>query len=139
MTTLSALPELTPETYINRELSNLQFQWRVLALAEDVTVPLLERIKFLAIVGNNLDEFFMVRVASYIQKLGIGGGASRPDGLSPAQIVKRIREDVTRLLSEQRRIAKEVLGQLSEHGIHLLHPSDLTKSERAAVRAYFDE
>ena len=62
-------PDLSPENFINRELSTIDFQKRVLALAEDETTPLLERVKFIAIVGNNLDEFYMVRVGAYFQRL----------------------------------------------------------------------
>ncbi|MCU0513134.1 MAG: polyphosphate kinase 1 [Anaerolineae bacterium] len=136
---ISSLPELNTETYINRELSNIQFQWRVLALAQDERVPLLERVKFVAIVGNNMDEFFMVRVASHMQKMQHGGSSSRPDGHPPAQLVRLIRDEVTRLNTEQRRIKRDLLAKLALEGILLLKPDDLTAAERAAVRAYFEE
>src|ERR1700753_1727786 len=131
--------ELTPETYINRELSNIQFQWRVLALAQDPKMPLLERIKFLAIVANNLDEFFMVRVASYIQKVQLGLTNTRPDGYTPTALLRRIRDEVADLMQTQRQGKQDVLAALALEGIHLLTPSDLTLEERAAVRDYFHE
>lgn len=137
MTTSSI--ELTPETYINRELSNIQFQWRVLALAQDPTIPLLERVKFLAIVANNLDEFFMVRVASYIQKVQLGITSTRPDGFTPMSLLRRIREEVADLMQTQRQVKADVVAGLAQEGIHLLNPSDLSIEERAAVRDYFHE
>jgi polyphosphate kinase len=137
MTTSSI--ELTSETYINRELSNIQFQWRVLALAQDPTIPLLERVKFLAIVANNLDEFFMVRVASYIQKVQLGLTSTRPDGYTPSALLRRIRDEVADLMQTQRQVKQDVLAGLALQGIHLLTPSDLTIEEHAAVRDYFHE
>src|SRR5687768_5927482 len=101
--------ELSAETYINRELINIQLQWRVLALAQDPTVPLLERVKFLAIVANNLDEFFMVRVASYIQKVQLGLTTTRPDGYTPAALLRRIRDEVADLMQTQRHAKQDVL------------------------------
>ena len=78
---------LAPETFINRELSTLEFQRRVLAQAQDPRLPLLERIKFLAILGNNLDEFYMVRVGSIIQKLQVGFIKARADGYGPGPML----------------------------------------------------
>src|SRR5687768_17955085 len=129
MTTSSI--ELTPETYINRELSNIQFQWRVLALAQDPKLPLLERVKFLAIVANNLDEFFMVRVASYIQKVQLGLNSTRPDGLTPITLLRRIRDEVAQLMQTQRQVKQDVLAALAQEGIHLLTPADLAIEERS--------
>ncbi len=131
--------ELTPETYLNRELSNIQFQWRVLALAQDHTVPLLERVKFLAIVANNLDEFFMVRVASYIHKVQLGLTSSRPDGFTPTALLRRIRDEVSDLMHTQRDIKEQLVSELAKQDIHLLTSADLTSEERAAVRDYFYE
>ncbi len=74
------LPELTPQTYVNRELSWIEFNSRVLAMAQDESVPLLERVKFLAIFSNNLDEFYMVRVASVHDKAKVLVSSARPDG-----------------------------------------------------------
>ncbi len=130
--------ELTAENYLNRELSNLEFQWRVLALAEDETLPLLERMKFIAIVGGNLDEFFMVRVASYVQKIKVGMGGTRPDGYTPQQLMKLIRDEVTRLMSHQREVYRHLVKKLASEGIYFLKPEDLTSDERDAVRRYFE-
>ena len=84
-------PELTPENYINRELSWIDFNCRVLAQAHDESIPLLERIKFLAIVSSNTDEFFMVRVAFVHQKLKLGLPTTRPDGIPYAVLMDEIR------------------------------------------------
>lgn len=144
MTDTETTPEIKPvkltsETFINRELSTIDFQRRVLAMAEDENVPLLERIKFVAIVGNNLDEFFMVRVASYIQKINLGITKSRPDGLTPQQLVPRIRTEVNDLFNEQRRIKESILRLLEAEHIYFRQPADLDPLARQAVRAYFQE
>ncbi len=129
--------ELTANNYTNRELSNLDFQRRVLALAENPNTPLLERLKFIAIVGSNLDEFFMVRVATYLQKVQIGITATRPDGITPLQLLRRIREEVTDIISEQRRLLMQVLSQLEAHGIFLRAYQELAPELQAILRQYF--
>ena len=81
-----------PELYINRELSWLDFNYRVLEEAQDERNPLLERVKFLAIVANNLDEFFEVRVAGLLQLRESGANPTGPDRLTPAEQLKKISE-----------------------------------------------
>jgi polyphosphate kinase len=130
---------LTPETYTNRELSAIEFNRRVLALAEDAALPLLERVKFLAIVGSNLDEFFMVRVASYVQKLKLGVTSTRPDGYTPDRLLDEIRERVTALMKRQREVMTELLASLEQHGVLIRSIGDLPPIGREAVRAYFYE
>jgi polyphosphate kinase len=132
-------PPLNADTFINRELSTLEFQKRVLALAKDEDVPLLERLKFIAIVGNNLDEFFMVRVASYIQKVKLGVTRSRPDGYSPAQLLKQINRDAGALMKEQRLVLHELLAQLEEEQVVIEQYKNLTDHEQQCVRDYFLE
>src|SRR6266540_1798188 len=93
-----------PELYWNREISWVDFNDRVLQLAEDESVPLLERIKFLAIYASNLDEFFMVRVAGLHDQVDAGIDVRGPDGLSPSETIERIAErtrDLTRRHSRQ--------------------------------------
>ena len=105
--TAPAAPEPTPEVnllsptlYVNRELSLLAFQRRVLEEASDETNPLLERVKFLAILGSNLDEFFMVRVAGLVAQLDAGAVETGPDGMSPAVQLAAIRREVKHLLND---------------------------------------
>lgn len=128
---------LTPETFINRELSLIDFQRRVLALAQDESIPLLERIKFIAIVGNNLDEFFMVRVPSYIQKTRMGIGRLRPDGYTSSVLMQQIHMEVNELIKEQRRTLDHLFEQLRKEQVAILELHVLTPEELAAVRAYF--
>src|SRR5688500_9379469 len=91
------------ELFVNRELSWLQFNERVLELAEDEATPLLERVKFLAIYANNLDEFFMVRVAGLHDQVEAGIDARGPDGLSARETIERIREGAGELGSRHSR------------------------------------
>lgn len=133
------LPELTPETFINRELSTIDFNERVLALAQDTSIPLLERMKFLAIVGNNLDEFYMVRVSSYLQKLKLGIARTRPDGYTPMQLIQKIRTRVIALMNEQRTIMRELFNELEKQGVFILSIEALDLERREAIHAYFYE
>src|SRR3954466_12289493 len=89
-----------PSLYLNRELSLLSFQRRVLEEAEDDGNPLLERVKFLSILGSNLDEFFMVRVAGLYAQVDAGVLDDGPDGMSPASQLIAIRREVKKLLSD---------------------------------------
>ena len=134
---MHSTPELSPQTFINRELSTIEFQRRVLALATNPDIPLLERIKFIAIVGNNLDEFFMVRVASYLQKVKLGITTSRPDGYTPQQLLEKIRVDVDDLIREQRQILKSVLAELANENIHIVRYADLSSHEQSVLKEYF--
>ena len=123
----------------NRELSWLAFNARVLHEAADTRTPLLERLKFLSIVSTNLDEFYMVRVAGVRRQVAAGFGKVGRDGVSPAELLDRIDERVREMVAEQARILEEeVLPELAEHGVRLLHMADLDASERLAVDAFFD-
>lgn len=134
----SALPKLNSENYINRELSWIDFNYRVLAQAKDSAIPLLERIKFLAIVSNNTDEFFMVRVASVHTKLKIEGRAKRPDGYQSAALLDEIRTRITTLMREQRVLMHDLLDQLAEQGVAIKAIDDIPAAWRAALRTYFE-
>jgi polyphosphate kinase len=127
-----------PRLYFNRELSWLDFDDRVLQLAEDASVPLLERLKFCAIWSSNLDEFFMVRVAGLHDQVDAGIDKPTQDGLTPAEQIERIREVVRR---QQARVSaalhKAVLPALAEHGIRIARLADCDSSERAKLEERF--
>ena len=133
------LPELTPENYTNREISWIEFNRRVLALAQDTSIPLLERVKFLAIFSNNLDEFYMVRVASWHNKFKLGIGSKRPDGYTPQQLLIEIRALVAELIRQQRQTMREVMDELAQHNICISQVEQLSTDEQSAVRAYFHD
>ncbi len=129
-----------PKLYLNRELSLLEFFHRVLDEARDPANPLLERVKFLAILGSNLDEFFMVRVAGLKQQLAAGVIEISPDGLTPAEQMAAVRKSVTRLMLAARDcLLGELLPRLHEAGIHILDYSELNDKQQAYVKSYFDE
>jgi polyphosphate kinase len=130
-------PELNPSNYINRELSWLSFNRRVLAQAQDETIPLLERLKFLAIVSSNTDEFFMVRVASIMQKLKAGLPSNRPDGIQYGPLLSMIRAQVIDLMTEQRRLMGVLLQRLNDYGVSITEVAHLSQAEREALRRYF--
>jgi len=126
--------------FFNRELSWLDFNQRVLELAEDESVPLLERVKFCSIYASNLDEFFMVRVAGLWDQVDAGIDARGPDGLSPREQIQAIR---SRSLELDRRLTAVFEGRirpaLSEQGIKLASLESLTGSERAELDRIFDQ
>jgi len=125
--------------YINRELSWLEFNRRVLAQASDPTHPLLERVKFLAISATNLDEFFMVRVATLRKKLRAGIDDTSIDGLSTDEELEVIRTRAGEQMAEQTRCWQEQLRpQLAAEGIHFLDPGDYTPAVDAWLTEYFE-
>jgi polyphosphate kinase len=127
-----------PQWYLNRELSQLEFFRRVLEEAKDASHPLLERVKFLAIVGSNLDEFFMVRVAGLKQQIAAGVVELSLDGLTPAEQLAAIRKAVSKLLAEARDCYQDdLLPTLAEAGIHILGYPDLDHRQQAYVKKYF--
>ena len=125
--------------YINRELSWLEFNRRVLAQASDGSHPLLERVKFLAISATNLDEFFMVRVATLLKKFRAGIDDTAIDGLSTDEELAVIRARANEQMAEQARCWTEQLRpQLAVEGIHFLDQSDFTPAVDAWVTTYFE-
>ncbi len=129
-----------PELYVNRELSLLDFQRRVLEEAQDETVPLLERVKFLSIVGSNLEEFFMVRVAGLKRQVEKGVLECGPDGMTPAAQLAAIRDRVAKLFQAAHECWQEqILPSLCKTGIEVADYSRLTNAQRSALNRYFHE
>jgi polyphosphate kinase len=124
MTVLPDVPRfMNGNTYINRELSWLEFNRRVLEEAKDENVPLLERVKFLSIFSSNLDEFFMVRVARLKALLRENDLTAGPDGLTPAETLAAISKRVHELAEEQHLcFLNTILSKLTSEGIHLIRP-----------------
>ena len=126
-----------PAYYINREISWLQFNRRVLEEAQDENNPLLERLKFLSISANNLDEFFEVRLAGLVQQIEDGYTEAGPDGLTLTEERDLISEEVHRFIGEQYQCWNEQLRpQLSEKGIRVLSLNELDENARAFVEDY---
>jgi len=129
-----------PSLYINRELSLLAFQRRVLEEAVDGTNPLLERVRFLSIVGSNLDEFFMVRVAGLMRQMESGTLEAGPDGMTAHEQLEAIRTQVGTLSgAAQRCLHRQVLPALEREGIQFLEISELNSHQSAKACKYFDE
>lgn len=132
------LPTLSAELFINRELSWLDFNARVLAEARDPLVPLLERAKFIAIFSSNLDEFFMIRVAGVLRKLNAGLTEPSVDGRTATALYLAIRERTRRLQYEQNRIFQtEILPALECEGITITSVAGLSHQEQVALGDYF--
>ena len=128
-----------PSLYVNRELSLLEFQRRVLEEAQDPSNPLLERVKFLSIIGSNLDEFFMVRVAGLYNQLESGALETGPDAMSPAEQLAAIRQCYEKLFADAHKCRREVFAELRKHGILLLDYDELSDVQKETARRYFDE
>ena len=129
-----------PELFINRELSLLDFQRRVLEEAQDSSNPLLERLMFLSFVGSNVDEFFMVRVAGLKRQVEKGVSDPGPDGMSSSEQLRAIRASVIRLYrSTQEYWSRELVPAMEQSGIRILNYSDLTEEQRALADSYFQE
>lgn len=131
--------DTSPEPrFINREASLLEFNCRVLALAERPDVPLLERLKFLCISSSNMDEFFEVRLAGILELNRNPSARTVPDGMHPSDAIRMLHESAHRLVGEQYRVLNDLLiPALAEQNIHFLHRSRWTAGQKAWLRDYF--
>jgi len=127
-----------PSLYINRELSWLQFNSRVLEEAEDATQPLLERVKFLSIFFSNLDEFFMIRISGLREQLASGVVETSPDGMTPSDQLTSIRQELQSQLSRATDCwDHELLPSLDAADIRLFSYDRLIPKDRETLRRYF--
>jgi polyphosphate kinase len=127
-----------PDLYINRELSLLAFQRRVLEEAEDERNPLLERVKFLSILGSNLDEFFMVRVAGLAAQMEAGTMEVGPDHMSPRAQLIAIRREAKRLFNEAHKCLDKLMPALAADDIFVLDYADLSEAQLRRATRYFE-
>ncbi|HEX6743517.1 MAG TPA: polyphosphate kinase 1, partial [Solirubrobacteraceae bacterium] len=146
--TIRDVPPLEPEPdandldnsrlFNNRELSWIEFNARVLELAEQDDMPLMERLKFLAIFTSNLDEFFTIRVAGLHDQVDAGLHDPGPDGRTPSQVIDELRERILELIERQTLCSQdEVRPALAEHGIHIVGMDDVGPDEREALNERF--
>src|SRR3954470_10589370 len=129
-----------PDNFINRELSWLEFNRRVLEEAQDPTQPLIERVKFMTIFSNNLDEFFEIRVAGIKQQIQSETSDVGPDGLSPTETFNAIQRRVHELVGTQYSLwNEELLPTLAKNGIRIHDVAQLNAKRSAWARKFFQE
>lgn len=127
-----------PQNFLNRELGILEFNQRVLAQAENSSVPLLERLKYLCIVSSNLDEFFEIRVAGLKEQIKLGSVSTGPDGMDARQTLKLVRERSHQLIEHQYRILNDsLLPPLAQEGVHFLRRTKWNDAQRAWIKNFF--
>ncbi|WP_417446766.1 polyphosphate kinase 1 [Kangiella sp.] len=140
MDDLNKIPLNHPEYYLNRELSLLAFNWRVLQQALDQSIPLLDRMRFIFICSNNLDEFFEVRVAGLRHSLARGEARFGLNGLSTEEVLRQVNEQAHKLVEEQYRIFnQELLPRLAEEDIHFLSPKHWDDEQYKWLKKYFKQ
>jgi polyphosphate kinase len=139
MHTTSNMPGYPPEHFINREISLLQFQRRVLAQAADPTVPLLERLRFLCIVSSNLDEFFEIRVSAIHEQIRQHAGANGNDGVPPSELMARVGAQVHQIITEQYALLNDdILPALEREGVVFLRRALWNEAQRQWIGKYFE-
>jgi polyphosphate kinase len=130
--------KFAPQQYLNRELGQLEFNYRVLAQAEDTTVPLLERLKYLCIVSSNLDEFFEIRVAGLKEQINLAGIPAGPDGMDAQQTMMLVRKQAHQLITRQYSILNDdILPALDQQGIRFFRRTSWNDAQRDWVRKFF--
>ena len=128
-----------PQNFINRELTWLQFNKRVLEEASDKDNPLLEKLKFISIVSSNLDEFFMVRVAGIKQQVEAEVNKTDPSGLTPREQLEKISEETHQMVKKQYRCLKNILRALTKEHLYFITSKELTWKQRQFIEKYFYE
>ena len=124
--------------FLNRELSQVEFNRRVLAQAEDSHVPLLERLRFICIVSSNFDEFFEVRIAGLKEQIKLDAPRFDPDGLSPRQVLELASMRSREVVAHQYQILnKTILPELASNGIHFLRRTTWNENQRAWIKQFF--
>src|SRR4051795_3839076 len=132
--------DLDEQRFLDRELSWLHFNKRVLELAEDPTLPLLERVRFLAIFTNNLDEFFMVRVAGLKRRIAAGVAVPAASGLMPREVLEEIWDATSALMARQASLFRDgITPELAKEGIEVLRWVDLDREEQKHCKRLFKE
>jgi len=127
-----------PQQFLNRELGQLEFNRRVLAQAEDVAIPLLERLKYLCIGSSNLDEFFEIRVAGLMEQIKVGSISTGADGMTAHQTLKLVREQAHQLIEHQYQLFNtEITPALAENGIKFLRRTHWSEAQQAWVKDFF--
>jgi len=127
-----------PDYYISRELSQLQFNLRVLHQAKDKDLPLLERLKFLCISSTNLDEFFEIRVSGLKQRVEVNAAPMGPESMTPSEVLQAISEKATDLVTEQYRVLnEELIPELDETGIRFVRRDEWNLEQRCWLEQYF--
>ncbi len=130
--------KFVPQQFLNRELGQLEFNWRVLAQAEDVAIPLLERLKYLCIVSSNLDEFFEVRVAGLREQVKLGSVATGADGLTARRTLKLVCEQAHQLIERQYRLFNtDIVPALAAQGVSFLRRTHWNEAQKTWVRDLF--
>jgi polyphosphate kinase len=136
----ASAPDLAPDRFLDRELSWLHFNTRVLELAEDPLLPLLERVRFLAIFASNLDEFFMVRVAGLMRRIAAGVAVPAASGLMPRAVLEQIWSTTSALMERQANLFRdEIIPALDKERIELVRWDDLTRDEQKRCKKLFKD
>ncbi|MGZ5033803.1 MAG: polyphosphate kinase 1 [Usitatibacter sp.] len=132
------VPRHFPEHFLNRELQALEFNRRVLAQAEDRSMPVLERLKFLCIVSSNLDEFFEIRLSGVKEQIKLGAAAAGPDGMTPLQVFRQVAARAQGIVERKYRLLnEEILPALAKEGIRFLRRAQWTPAQQEWIRDYF--
>lgn len=128
-----------PDYYINRELSQLEFNKRVFQQAQDHQIPLLERLKFLCILSTNLDEFFEIRVAGLKQRVEVSAVPAGPDNMTPAEVLQQITETTREIVAEQYQLLNfELIPELRQEGIHFVRRDEWSEPQREWLENHFE-